>query len=304
MAQFKRGDKMKNSNKLRIFSGIALLVLCLSFTTVSLKADETNEYVAEDGYSDVQGLEYETEAPQNEKTYMKGRLKQSDVDQQVQSYSEMLASLLQFSDAEIAVVREQYAEQVGYAGLFDTFDEIKEMELGDFEQVNQENIEVIEGAEDVADVLFDMKFKKGTVTIDLKLGCYEKLGTVFKQISVGDRKNAKKIKNAGKEPSFKEKMSEAGANTLMGMGTVFGVLIFMSLIISLFGFIPKITEKLSKKEQKATAPAKEVANTAAAQQADETEMDQSELIAVITAAIVASEQKSTDSFVVRSIKRR
>lgn len=102
--------------------------------------------------------------------------------------------------------------------------------------------------------------------------------------------------------TFKEKMAKAGLNTLLGMGTVFAVLILICLIISLFGFIPVI-EKAFKKENKETkAPVENVIS----QIAEKEELsDDLELIAVITAAIAASENNaSTDGFVVRSIRRR
>ena len=39
-------------------------------------------------------------------------------------------------------------------------------------------------------------------------------------------------------------IATAFANTLMGMGTVFVMLIFISLLISLIGYIPKLEEKI------------------------------------------------------------
>ena len=96
-------------------------------------------------------------------------------------------------------------------------------------------------------------------------------------------------------------MADAAGNTLMGMGTVFLVLIFISLLISCFKFIPQIMDKLSKKPSVEEKPevVEEISETVTAN-----EEDDSELIAVIAAAIAASEQTSTDSFVVRSIRRR
>ena len=96
-------------------------------------------------------------------------------------------------------------------------------------------------------------------------------------------------------------MADAAGNTLMGMGTVFLVLIFISLLISCFKFIPQIMDKLSKKSSVGEKPevVEEISETVTAN-----EEDDSELIAVIAAAIAASEQTSTDSFVVRSIRRR
>ena len=98
-----------------------------------------------------------------------------------------------------------------------------------------------------------------------------------------------------------EKMADAAGNTLMGMGTVFLVLIFISLLISCFKFVPQIMDKLSKKSSVVEKPevVEEISETVTAN-----EEDDSELIAVIAAAIAASEQTSTDSFVVRSIRRR
>lgn len=97
-----------------------------------------------------------------------------------------------------------------------------------------------------------------------------------------------------------EKMTKAGLNTLMGMGTVFVVLILISLIIYCFNLIPYLTERKNKKKA-----ATEVADISAPVAQEEVALtDDLELIAVISAAIAASEGTSTDSFVVRSINRR
>ncbi len=103
------------------------------------------------------------------------------------------------------------------------------------------------------------------------------------------------------EYSFGEKMEKAALNTLLGMGTVFVVLILISLIISLFAFIPKLTEK--KKEP---AKAQDVTtDNVVAQIAEKEELsDDLELVAVISAAIAAYEGSgSADGFVVRSIRK-
>ena len=97
-----------------------------------------------------------------------------------------------------------------------------------------------------------------------------------------------------------EILTKAGLNTLLGMGTVFAVLIFLAFLISLMKYIPAILEKMSKKEQ---APVQEVKTAAVVAPVVE-ETDDLELIAVITAAIAAQEGTSTDGFVVRSIRRR
>lgn len=103
--------------------------------------------------------------------------------------------------------------------------------------------------------------------------------------------------------TFGEKMQKAGLNTLMGMGTVFAVLILIYGIISLFSLIPKIEASLNKKN---AVPAAATAVDNAISQIEEKEelTDDLELVAVITAAIAASEgSTSTDGYVVRSIRR-
>ena len=101
---------------------------------------------------------------------------------------------------------------------------------------------------------------------------------------------------------------EGLANTALGMGTVFAVLILISFIIYLLKFVPALLERKGKEEvaeekvqvqkpvQQETVP---VQNT-----------DNSELIAVIAAAVAAqmSEETGTavapDGLVIRSIKKR
>lgn len=101
-----------------------------------------------------------------------------------------------------------------------------------------------------------------------------------------------------------EKMTKAAMNTLIGMGTVFAVLIFISFIISLLKYVNLIgakKEKAPKKEEQASVDS--VIAQIVSQ--EESEADDLELIAVIAAAIAASEGRtSTDGLVVRSIRRR
>lgn len=94
-------------------------------------------------------------------------------------------------------------------------------------------------------------------------------------------------------------MKNAGLNTIMGLGTVFVILILLIFVISLFKFIPG--SQGTKKEKKETAPAPipvpAVPVPETVQDADE------ELVAVIAAAIAAAEGTTTDGFVVRSIRK-
>lgn len=143
---------------------------------------------------------------------------------------------------------------------------------------------------------------------------------VVKVEVLGERKNAEAVvlfsndmfmtlESAALNPvsSMGELMGRAALNTVIGMGTVFMVLILISLIISCFAVIPKLQAKFAKKNEKEEAVSAGI-DSAVAQIVDQeetiSESDDLELAAVIAAAIAASEGAvTTDGFVVRSIRR-
>jgi len=100
---------------------------------------------------------------------------------------------------------------------------------------------------------------------------------------------------AASEPTFSEKMAQAGRNTIIGILIVFIVLLVLSLIISLFKFIaPKKKTQTLKKTEYVNVP-----KTVEAVDEDE------ELAAVIMAAIIAAEGETISPYAyrLRSIKR-
>ena len=131
-----------------------------------------------------------------------------------------------------------------------------------------------------------------------------------------------------------DKMKDAGANTLIGMGIVFIALIFISFIISLLKYVPALFDKETREKIKAEKAKKAAeANKAAEPETDETAdtgkapagivdivntatgesvMNDSELVAVISAAVMAAQggktrvrvnYPSNDKLVVRPRKR-
>lgn len=100
-----------------------------------------------------------------------------------------------------------------------------------------------------------------------------------------------------------EKMSKAGLNTLMGVGLVFVLLIVICLLISTFGIFGKFGKKKEEPKKEVSAP---VAAAAPVHVVEEELVDDTELVAVITAAIMASmgDEVPADGLVVRSIRRR
>lgn len=102
--------------------------------------------------------------------------------------------------------------------------------------------------------------------------------------------------------SLGEILQKAGMNTLLGMGTVFAVLIFISLVIYCFNFIPG--NQVKKEEPKPAPKPRPAAPKPAAKKPEKVNLtDDTELVAAITAAICAYTGTSSDGFVVRSIRR-
>ncbi len=97
--------------------------------------------------------------------------------------------------------------------------------------------------------------------------------------------------------SMSDTLKRAAMNTVMGLATVFCVLFFLMFVIWLFRFIPNGSKK------KTEAPAPKAAPAPVAAPVVEETADDGELVAVIAAAIAAAEGTSTDSFVVRSIRK-
>ena len=132
----------------------------------------------------------------------------------------------------------------------------------------------------------------------------------------------------GKVQTLGEKMKDAGTNTIIGMGIVFVVLIFISFVISLLKYVPMLLDKETREKRKAEK-AKAAAGAAGTDEAAEEQkpsnavvdivntetgasvMDDSQLVAVISAAVAAYESgnnsqvtyPSNDKLVVRPRKK-
>ena len=141
-----------------------------------------------------------------------------------------------------------------------------------------------------------LKDDQYTVTVPVK---FEKANANF--VYVFDSQGTPTSMSVDVQYGMGKTLQRAGLNTLMGIGTVFVMLILLSLLISLFRFIPNPEAKKAA-EAKAAKAAKE-AEAAAPAQAEENLADDGELVAVIAAAIAAAEGTTTDGFVVRSIRK-
>ena len=95
---------------------------------------------------------------------------------------------------------------------------------------------------------------------------------------------------------------DALLNMIIGMGSVFAVLILISLLIAALNIIPYIQNKLKAKKIQ-DVKTDNIANTQVSYESYDVS-DDTQLVAVITAAIMAYGNNTDSDFVVRSIKRR
>lgn len=110
------------------------------------------------------------------------------------------------------------------------------------------------------------------------------------------------MSNSG-EP-LSDRLNNAALNTLLGMGIVFLVLILIILIISMFKIFPYLQNKrMEKQNQNSISMDNAIAHII--EQEKEELIDDSELVAVITAAIYASMGNTVpaDGLIVRSIRK-
>ena len=216
----------------------------------------------------------------------------------VQNYVSLVQQLSTMTESEREYVEENYSSQPQTVAIIQAYNKSVDTEKYGAFVSSKDDVKVVENKDEDGTDAVDV-----TVTLAFEMCCINCITSIFDCFdTIGASVNTVTIKAKGEGvESLVEKMADAAGNTLMGMGTVFLVLIFISLLISCFKFVPQIMDKLSKKSSVVEKPevVEEISETVTAN-----EEDDSELIAVIAAAIAASEQTSTDSFVVRSIRRR
>lgn len=218
----------------------------------------------------------------------------NEIDTNVQAQMEQLpGSFLELytglEDSQVADFKKNMEMQEQYAALAEGVDSwlnVKD-ELGTFVSAEDTaKVEELEGGYSATiNTVFEKREMEFSITTDSKLS---------------------KITGVSFAPryTFKEKMVKALFNTVMGMGTVFLVLIFISILISGFKTINAFETKMKNKSN-AAIPSPVPAPAGSAPEAEETEdlTDDLELAAVITAAIAASTGSSPSGLVVRSIRR-
>lgn len=177
-------------------------------------------------------------------------------------------------------------EATAYESGFNAWEDAKE-ELG----------AVTEIKEDSADVSYENQNKLYVVSVD---GTFDKRDAVV-TVTFDKNGNVNSVAFNGVY-TLGEKMGKAAMNTIMGLFVVFIMLVFISLIIYCFKFVHEAEERAAAKK-KAAEPAPAPAPAPVVEETVEEEEDDLELVAVIAAAIAASEGTDPNGLVVRSIKR-
>ena len=158
--------------------------------------------------------------------------------------------------------------------------ESAEQECGELLALDIDTLTFVQNSDGVAVVIKgDFQIRDATITVQFDKNQYIKTMNVSGVYSKG------------------EIFKKAGLNTILGMGVVFAVLIFLAFVIGLLKYVPTILEKFQRKEN--VEPIEDDEEDAGLECNDDLE-----LVAVITAAIAAKEGTSSNGFVVRSIKRR
>ncbi|MGL6218455.1 MAG: OadG family transporter subunit [Lacrimispora sphenoides] len=215
-----------------------------------------------------------------------------EIDARIQTQMEQLpGSFLELytglEDSQVPEFKKNMQSQDEYAALaegVDSWENIKR-ELGALVSIGDTvKVEAIDhGYSATINAVFEKRNMEFSITTDSKLTKVTSVAFV-------------------PEYTLGERMEKAVFNTLMGMGTVFIVLIFISWLIGCFQYIGKLEDKINGKAQEpAPVPLPEVSAPAAEE--NEELVDDLELVAVITAAIAASEGSSPSGLVVRSIRR-
>ncbi|WP_312426765.1 OadG family transporter subunit [Lacrimispora sp.] len=215
-----------------------------------------------------------------------------EIDARIQTQMEQLpGSFLELytglEDSQVPEFKKNMQSQDEYAALaegVDSWENIKD-ELGTLVSIGDTvKVEAIDhGYSATINAVFEKRNMEFSITTDSKLTKVTSVAFV-------------------PEYTLGERMEKAVFNTLMGMGTVFIVLIFISWLISCFQYIGKLEDKINGKAQEpAPEPLPEVSVPSA--EANEELVNDLELVAVITAAIAASEGSSPSGLVVRSIRR-
>lgn len=272
--------------KRRLSAVLLALGLSVSVFSMGVYAEETEtqttEQVTEPAAEEAQEVA-ESELAEGETEAAAQTEAMSQEDQIKQLMTQYLTQIAGYTDEQLDMMKE--SDDASSALIAANWSSVKE-ELGAFVEVTEAEL-----SEDGTSIVCHTKYEKiddkTDVVVTYKVD--QKAQTVSFEWDV--------------QYPMGILMQRAALNTVMGLGIVFLTLLFLSWLIGQLHIIPDMIEKRTKKDAPAPAPAAPAAAPAPAPVVEEELTDDLELVAVITAAIAASENTSSDGFVVRSIKK-
>lgn len=272
--------------KRRLSAVLLALGLSVSVFSMGVYAEETEtqatEQVTEPAAEEAQEAA-ESELAEGETEAAAQTEAMSQEDQIKQLMTQYLTQIAGYTDEQLDMMKE--SDDASSALIAANWSSVKE-ELGAFVEVTEAELSA-DGTSIVCHTKYEKIDDKTDVVVTYKVD--QKAQTVSFEWDV--------------QYPMGILMQRAALNTVMGLGIVFLTLLFLSWLIGQLHIIPDMIEKRTKKDAPAPAPAAPAAAPAPAPVVEEELTDDLELVAVITAAIAASENTSSDGFVVRSIKK-
>jgi len=206
----------------------------------------------------------------------------TDMDAMMQEYAASLISQItaESDDAALDQAAEYYAAN-GFPGVAEGFTDWKSLYATVGAMVSVEETNITYGEDGSAAIVSNVKFENANVVATIVISA----DGYVTELSF-EKEEAKAASDLG------EKLKDASVNLVVGMGTVFAVLIFLCGVIYLFRFISKAEKAIADK--KAAKNAKPAAAEAAPTVTEVTPAPASddELQAVIAAAIAAYESEN------------
>ncbi|MBS5283004.1 MAG: OadG family protein [Clostridiales bacterium] len=219
-------------------------------------------------------------------------------DGMAESMIQSAAQTLTLSDEQLIVARALAAEEkdTEQTAFFDEHMAVRE-ELGSLKEIDLEGSSAVLLADGSYTLVIPVTFAEGKMDYVMNLNMTSGMEAEFVAHTTGE----------AEDTSVSGLLKTATVYAAIGLGTVFIVLVFISLLISCFKFIHAWEQSMKGNGEKpAPAPAPAPVQAAPAPvpvPAAEDLMDDTELVAVITAAITAYEGTPSNGLVVRSIRR-
>ncbi len=220
---------MNIKRKLRLIFSLVSLIICFGLSSVMVMADDVINL------DETATQEETTLSAEDMKTYADGKITMAQAKALVEQYANAISQYSNCSDDELEYLGGYFSYQTD---AFENFAKtVGDEKCGEYKSYDK--IEVEETEDGKVDVSAMLHFEKRDLKMIMHVSLFDNLGCVPTSIEFN-------LPDEGNN-TLLGKLQTAGGNTLLGMGVVFLVLIFISFIISCFGFIPKIVDSFGRK---------------------------------------------------------